>query len=309
MIERYEIVNKYDDTPVGADSISALQSEQLNNFSSKTVGAESISALQSKQQDNMPSKQRADMESKQRADMSSKQRADMESAPTGKYHRRSIRLKHYDYARAGYYFVTITTQNREHLFGEICDGEMVLNVAGEMVQRLWYDITHDFPNVALHDFVVMPNHIHGIIEIVDNENNLNTVGADSISALQSKQPNNMPSKTVGAESIPALQSEQSNNMTLKANDISSKSNDTSSKQRADMESAPTLSTIVQSFKRHTTLQYIKMVKNNTLPPFNKRIWQRNYYEHVVRDENDYVRIAEYIQNNVMTWESDSLNKP
>ena len=212
MIERYEIVNKYDDTPVGADSISALQS---------------------KQQDNMPSKQRANM--------SSKQRADMESAPTYKHNRRSIRLPDYDYSRVGYYFITVTAQNREHLFGEIVDGGMILNVAGKLIHTLWYDIKNDFPNVVLHDFVVMPNHIHGIIEIKYRD-----------------KP---------------------------------------------------VSTIVQSFKRHTTLNYIKMVKNNTLPPFNKRIWQRNYYEHVVRDENDYGRISEYIQNNVMTWESDSLNKP
>ena len=113
MIERYEIVNKYDDTPVGADSISALQSEQINNMPSKTVGAESNSALQLEQSNNMTLKPN---------DTSSKQRADMESAPTEKYHRRSIRLPHYDYSRAGYYFVTITAQNREHLFGEICDG-------------------------------------------------------------------------------------------------------------------------------------------------------------------------------------------
>ncbi len=245
MIERYEIVNKYDDTPVGAESISALQLEQSNNMTLKPN------------------------------DTSSKQRADMESAPTEKYHRRSIRLPHYDYSRAGYYFVTITAQNREHLFGEIYDGEMVLNVAGEMVQGLWCDITNDFPNVALHDFVVMPNHIHGIIQIKYRD----TVGADSISALQSEQPNN----------------------------VRSKSNDMPSKQRADMESAPTVSTIVQSFKRHTTLQYIKMVKNNTLPPFNKRIWQRNYYEHVVRDNNDYARIVQYIENNPSTWNDDMLN--
>jgi len=270
VIEGYEIVNKYDDTPVGAESISALQSEQSNNMTLKP--------------NDTPSKQRANMSSKQRANMSSKQRADMESAPTYKHNRRSIRLPHYDYSKAGYYFVTITAQNREHLFGEIYDGVMVLNVAGEMVQRLWCDITNDFPNVALHDFVVMPNHIHGIIQIKYRDE---TVGADSISALQSEQPNNVTSKP---------------------NDTSSKQRaDMPSKQRADMESAPTLSTIVQSFKRHTTLQYIKMVKNNTLPPFNKRIWQRNYYEHVVRDENDYGRISEYIESNPSTWNDDMLN--
>jgi REP element-mobilizing transposase RayT len=84
-----------------------------------------------------------------------------------------MRLPHYDYARAGYYFVTLVMQGRAHLFGEIVDGRMVLNVAGEMVGRLWDDICNDFPHVRLHESVIMPNHMHGIIEIV---------GADSISA-------------------------------------------------------------------------------------------------------------------------------
>ena len=82
------------------------------------------------------------------------------------HHRRSLRLKHYDYSRAGFYFVTICTQGKEHLFGEIVYDEMVLGLAGEMVHELWYDMINDFPNVALHEFVIMPNHIHGIIEIV-----------------------------------------------------------------------------------------------------------------------------------------------
>ena len=188
-----------------------------------------------------------------------------------KYNRRSLRLKHYDYAKAGFYFITVCAQNKEHLFGEIVDGVMVLNVAGEMVNTLWYEMMDDFPNVHLHEFVIMPNHIHGIIEIVDN------VGADSISALNHDKKICMDPK------------------------------------RAEMDSAPTsivdIPRIMQSFKRHTTLQYIKMVKNNTLPPFNKRIWQRNYYEHVIRDDVDYERVATYIINNPVTWDDDVLSKP
>ena len=206
------------------------------------------------------------------------------------YRRRSIRLPHYDYSRAGYYFITVTTHKRVHLFGEIEDGVMVLNVAGEMIRRLWYEVEEDFANTALHDFVIMPNHIHGIIQIKYH----NPVGADSISALPSNnQSRNISSIPVGAESISA---HPSNNQPR----------DIPSKRRAEIDSAPTLFRIIQSFKRHTTLQYIQMVKNNTLPPFDKRIWQRNYYEHVVRDANDYARIAEYIRNNPLTWKEDML---
>ena len=93
-----------------------------------------------------------------------------------KHNRRSIRLKHYDYSRAGCYFITICTQDRLYLFGDILEGKMVLSVAGEMIHTLWYEIIDDFPNVALHEFVIMPNHVHGIIEIVDNDKNLKPVG-------------------------------------------------------------------------------------------------------------------------------------
>jgi len=77
---------------------------------------------------------------------------------------------------------------------------------------------------------------------------------------------------------------------------------------APTRDAPTVGDVIGAFKSKTTNQYIKMVKNKTLPPFNKRIWQRNFYEHVIRDENDYVRIAEYIDNNPITWDDDVLSK-
>jgi REP element-mobilizing transposase RayT len=74
--------------------------------------------------------------------------------------------------------------------------------------------------------------------------------------------------------------------------------------RADMESAPTISEVIQSFKRYSTLEYIKSVKNHVLPPFEKRIWQRSYHDHIIRGETDYIKIWEYIENNPRTWEND-----
>jgi len=97
------------------------------------------------------------------------------------HNRRSLRLKHYDYSKAGYYFITICTQNRLHLFGEIMDDLVVMNVVGEMVNKSWDEIIDDFPHVSLHEFVIMPNHIHGIIEIVDNKKQ--PVGASLVGAL------------------------------------------------------------------------------------------------------------------------------
>jgi hypothetical protein len=82
------------------------------------------------------------------------------------YDRRSIRLQGYDYSQAGAYFVTICAQNRECLFGDIADGEMRLNDAGQMVQTVWDEIPAHYPGIDIDAFVVMPNHIHGIIVIV-----------------------------------------------------------------------------------------------------------------------------------------------
>ena len=205
------------------------------------------------------------------------------------HHRRSIRLQGYDYSQAGAYFVTICTQNRAHLFGKIADGEMVLNDAGEMVKRIWNEIPNDFINTALHEYVVMPNHFHGIIEI--------RVGADSISA-----PNNMDSISArnDADSISARNTTRFGGV----------------RKGADMESAPTgtktgmgttIPNIIQSFKRHTTIRYIDGVKTRNWPQFCKKLWQRNYWEHIIRNENEYGRIAEYIRNNPAKWEMDKLN--
>lgn len=90
------------------------------------------------------------------------------------HHRRSVRLRGYDYSQAGAYFVTICTQNRECLFGDIVDREMRLNDAGEMVQMVWDEIPANYPGVNIDQIVIMPNHIHGIVV---------TVGAAPVAAL------------------------------------------------------------------------------------------------------------------------------
>jgi hypothetical protein len=83
-----------------------------------------------------------------------------------RHHRRTIRLKGYDYSQPGAYFVTICIQDRAYLFGEIVDGEMRLNDAGRMVHGVWHDMPHHYRGVDIDAFVVMPNHIHGIIILV-----------------------------------------------------------------------------------------------------------------------------------------------
>ena len=98
------------------------------------------------------------------------------------HHRRSIRLKGYDYSQAGLYFITICVQDRKCLFGKIVDGEMVLNDAGKMADECWMEIPKHFPNSVLHEHIVMPNHVHGIVELT--QNNVANVGVENFQPLQ-----------------------------------------------------------------------------------------------------------------------------
>ena len=221
------------------------------------------------------------------------------------HHRRSIRLRGYDYSQAGLYFVTICCQNMAHLFGKIIDGKMALNDAGKIIEKIWHEIPNDFKNIHLHEYITMPNHIHGIIEIAIHSRstqipgiNETHVGADSISAPMS------------AHSIPG----QNFHKIHDENRGVQNRVEMDSKNRAEMDSAPTptkpgagLSRVVQSFKRYTSIEYIKMVKQNILPVFDKRIWQRNYWEHIIRNENEFIRISKYIRNNPIMWNTDKLN--
>ncbi len=94
-----------------------------------------------------------------------------------KHHRRSIRLKGFDYSSPGAYFITICTQHRECLFGEIADGEMTLNRFGKMVATHWKNLTKHHPHVQLDEFAIMPNHVHGIIVLTHVESVNRSVGA------------------------------------------------------------------------------------------------------------------------------------
>lgn len=97
------------------------------------------------------------------------------------HHRRSIRLKGYDYSQAGLYFVTICCHNRMHLFGNVVNGGMELNDAGKIADACWMEIPNHFPNAVLHEYIVMPNHVHGIVEL-KTDINVVFVGAENFSS-------------------------------------------------------------------------------------------------------------------------------
>lgn len=177
------------------------------------------------------------------------------------HHRRSIRLKGYDYSQAGLYFITICTQNRECLFGEFRSPEMILNDAGNIANECWLVIPNHFPNVILHEFIVMPNHIHGIVEL--------------------------KTESVGAENFPPY-------ITNGANDSNGANDDSPLRSPSK-----TIGSMVRGYKIGVT----KWMRQNT-DVYD--VWQRNYWEHIIRNENEYLRIAEYIINNPQQWDNDTL---
>jgi len=171
------------------------------------------------------------------------------------HHRRSIRLRNYDYSRAGAYFVTVCAWKKECLFGEIKNGEMLLNKYGGIVMNCWDDLPNHYNHAQLDEFVIMPNHVHGIIVL-----------------------------NVGAGLKPAL----------------------FDAQRAGFKPAPTkqhgLPEIVRAFKAFSSRRI-----NDIRDTCGISIWQRNYYERIIRGEKDLHSIREYIRYNPLKWEEDEEN--
>ncbi len=202
------------------------------------------------------------------------------------HHRRSIRLKGYDYSQAGLYFITICTQNRLCLFGEIENGEMILNDAGIMIDKWWNELKHKYRNIKLHEQIIMPNHFHGIIQII---NKTDSVGAD----LRVCPDDTWQTSKTG-------QSHKRGQTRRSAPTGTEKSGE---RALGEHIGSP-LHAMIQWFKTMTTNEYIRGVKNNDWPRFNKKLWQRNYYEHIIRNEKSCYQISEYVQTNPVKWQDD-----
>mgnify|MGYP005831487957 CR=1 FL=1 len=210
-----------------------------------------------------------------------------------KHHRRSIRLKGYDYTQAWAYFVTIGTQNRECLFGEIVNGQMVLNDAGRMIQTACDAIPEHHQGIKTDAFVIMPNHIHGIIVITD-VNASASAGAGSVGA--SLVPAHMPGATTTGETTTGA-------TTTRATTTGETTNGATT-NGATTRVAPTVGDVIGAFKSRTTVEYIRGVATYGWTPFTGKLWQRNYYEHIIRNDESLNRIREYIRNNPTQWEYD-----
>ena len=195
------------------------------------------------------------------------------------HQRRSIRLKGYDYSQAGLYFITICIQDRECFFGNIVNGEMILNDAGKMADNEWGKIPDRFINVQLHEHIVMPNHFHAIMEIV---------GATLVVA-----PDGTTVAPDGTTVAPG-------------NEIVG--NENGQPQGVAPTKPKTVGDIVGAFQSIVTVEYIRGVKQLDWPPFNGKLWQRNYWEYIIRDEQSYHRISNYIINNPKNWKGDKFHE-
>ena len=173
--------------------------------------------------------------------------------------RRSIRLQEYDYSQPGVYYTTVCTRDRECLFGNVLDGQMPLNEAGQIIQSVWNGLPQFYEGIELDVFIIMPNHVHGVIVLRA------VVGAIHESPLQSIRESSAP--------IPITDRRQM-----------------------------LLSKVIGRFKMVSAKRI-----NGLRQSRGSALWQRNYYEHIVRGDESLKRIRQYIIDNPAQWESDREN--
>lgn len=218
------------------------------------------------------------------------------------HHRRSIRLKGYDYTRHGVYYVTICTHRREHLFGEVVDGSMVLNPFGRVVATYWQRIPRHFPRVQLGTWVVMPNHIHGIIIITDDGDDDDDDGGDVCRGEASPHASpyaNMP------ENTEAPGPEEPGGGCLAPTVTTPGMADAPTDGAMPMPNgAPSgsVGAIVGNVKSTITRRINQMRRTP-----GAAVWQRGYWERVVRTLEEHVRIEDYILANPARWQADDLH--
>lgn len=188
-----------------------------------------------------------------------------------KHHRRSIRLKGYDYSQAGAYFVTIVTWRRECLFGEVVDGVMNLNRHGHVVRDAWFDLKNHYRHVELGEFVIMPNHAHGIIVLIDDRRGGSSSLGETIAS------------DADLSGIDPMQTNQT---------------------RPYVKPIPRhgLPEIVRAFKSFSAKRINRLLRTDGIP-----VWQRNYYEHIIRNEREMDNITKYIETNPSRWNDDDEN--
>ena len=212
-----------------------------------------------------------------------------------KYRISSARFQHWDYGSDALYFVTICTQNREHYFGEIADDKMQFSETGKMAHHFWFEIPTHFPFVQLGEFVVMPNHVHGII-IIDKSNHLGNhdfveMGGDVCYGAFGNNGdvrNYANVETQNFASLPPIPPPNPSN------------SPTNSQNRGNIfgPQSQNLASIIRGYKIGVT----KFARNNNIP-FS---WQPRFHDHIIRNHESFQRISNYIINNPVNWQDDKF---
>ena len=207
--------------------------------------------------------------------------------------RKNMRLHGYDYSRVGLYFLTIVVQNRLHLFGEIRQegdagpAKMFLNDAGNMIEKWYYEIENKFPDKRCHEMIVMPNHFHCIIENMESDGHDEGMdGHDRMDAPGPAMDAPVRAPLRGRPMSPGHPQYGIHNKRYGA----------------------TIGDVMDWFKTMTTNAYIRGVKINNWRRFDGRLWQCNYYDHIIRDDNALRKISEYIIHNPDRWHEDKFNR-
>ncbi len=183
------------------------------------------------------------------------------------HHRESVRIKDYDYAQDGHYFVTICVKNKIEYFGKIINSKMVLSEIGKIANQCWQEIPKHFPNAKLDEHIIMPNHSHGIL-IIETPM---AVGVQNFEPLQQWTQN------IGTQNFVSLRENKFQHIIPRS-----------------------LGSIIRGFKIGVT----KWCRNNNHNEFQ---WQKNYYDHIIRDEKSLDKIRKYIVENPSKWELDRNN--
>ncbi len=213
-----------------------------------------------------------------------------------KYRISSNRLRRWNYAQSGHYFITIVTYGRKHLFGEIVDGQMILNPIGEIVNAEFLKSFELRKELYLGGYVIMPNHIHAIL-ILDKEESVKEDAKTSAYGIAQREPKSISSFVAGFKSssinriddwIDAVNAQNRNGGNVGGGNVGDGNVGDGNVETHGRASLPRLHGIK------------KFNKNNPL-------WQNNYHDHIIRNEMEYRRISEYIVNNPLKWDKDTLS--
>ena len=240
--------------------------------------------------------------------------------------RRDIRLSGYDYSTSGTYFITICAQNRACIFGDVANDQMVLNGVGTMIATLWAETDRRFDGAESDAYVIMPDHFHALVRsgwsdgssfeerfansreaVSPIESGISTQSRHG--GLQLRNSETVPSSGVGGTGgrHRGLHLQVGEVISLPGVSVPAEGRHGGLQRRRD--EAVSLSKVVQWFKSATTTAYAQRVASDGWPRFPGRLWQQNYFEHIIRNDEELDQARAYITGNPGRWSEDNEYRP